>query len=179
MSIEQQRALVTGRIWQAVAKSGVDLSTLPQLEQEKLVAAITDGLLLTVDELLGEAAQRDKPAAAAAEISEGEQVVWEGRPFLSLFDHYIVTTERIRIHIGAFSKEYEDIELVRLQDIDHSQTVGERMLNIGDITLNSADSTEPVAVLRNVHNPADVREIIRRVWLDARKRYGFQFREQM
>jgi hypothetical protein len=33
--------------------------------------------------------------------------------------------------------------------------------------------------LRNVHQPEEVRELIRRAWLDARKRYGVSFREQM
>jgi hypothetical protein len=53
------------------------------------------------------------------------------------------------------------------------------MFNIGDITLRSADASRPEVILRNVANPTQVHEVIRRAWLDARKRYGIQFREQM
>jgi hypothetical protein len=178
MSIEQNRAMVVGRIWQAVAQSGVDLSSVPRDEQEKLIDTIADAVLVAADELLGEAGA-PTPTAAATPGGADEQVLWEGRPFLSLFEHYTVTTERVRISKGVLGRDNEDVELIRLQDIDYSQRMTERVVNIGDITLRSADISDPEVVLRNVANPAQVHEIIRRAWLDARKRHGFQFREQM
>jgi hypothetical protein len=172
--------MIVGRVWQAVGQSGVDLSSLPRDQQEKLVATIADGVLLAVDDLLNEIGSADRSAGQGATTgAEGEQVLWEGRPFLSLVEHYQITTERVRIHKGMIGKDVEDVELIRLQDIDHSQNLSERMFNIGDITLRSADASRPEVILRNIANPAQVHEVLRRAWLDARKRYGIQFREQM
>ncbi len=176
MNIEQTRALVIGRIWQAIARSGVDTTTLSREQQEQLVNSLADELLLTVNELLGQAAEEHQ---GATDSPDTETVLWQGRPFMSLFDLYTVTTERIRISLGAFGKDHEAVELVRLQDIDYSQTAAERLVNIGDITIRSADASDPSIVLRNVSNPSEVVEIIRRAWLDARKRYNIQFRDEM
>lgn len=174
MSIDQNRARVTAAIWQAVAQSGVDLATLPREQQDRLVAAIADGLLSTVNQMLDEVAP-----PVSAEVSGDERVLWEGRPFLSITERYVLTTERIRLYSGLIGKDIEDLELVRLQDIDFSQNAGERIFGIGDIILRGADLSAPEVVLRNVHQPEEVRELIRRAWLDARQRYGVSFREQM
>ena len=77
------------------------------------------------------------------------------------------------------AKDREDIELVRVQDIDQSQSISERLLNIGDIHLRSHDRSHPETVLRNVKGPQEVHEILRRAVLDARKRHKLTYREEM
>jgi hypothetical protein len=178
MSIDQTRATITARIWQAIAQSGVDTSSIPREQLDKLVSAVSDGVLHTLNELLDDAS----PAAQAGAddgVSGGEQLLWEGRPFLSLTEHYRVTTERVRVTKGLLGRDREDIELFRIQDIDHSQGITERMLNIGDITLRSADASQPEIVLRNIPNPEQVHEIVRRAMLDARQRHRVGFRDQL
>jgi membrane protein YdbS with pleckstrin-like domain len=174
VSLEQNRARIVATIWQAIAQSGVDLSAVPREEQDRLVATIADNLLSTVNQMLDEVAPR-----VSAEVSGEERVLWEGRPFLSITERYVLTTERVRIYRGLIGRNIDDIELVRLQDIDFTQNAGERILGIGDIHLRGADPSTPEVTLRNVHQPEEVRELIRRAWLDARKRYGVSFREQM
>ena len=174
MTLEQNRARVVAAVWQAIAQSGVDLSSVPREEQDRLVATIADNLLSTVNQMLDEVAPQ-----VSAEVSGEERVLWEGRPFLSITERYVVTTERVRIYRGLIGRTVDDIELVRLQDIDFTQNAGERILGIGDIHLRGADPSTPEVTLRNVHQPEEVRELIRRAWLDARKRYGVSFREQM
>jgi uncharacterized membrane protein YdbT with pleckstrin-like domain len=78
-----------------------------------------------------------------------------------------------------FGKDIENVELIRLQDIDISQNLSERIFNIGDIQIRSADASQPLIILRNVSQPQEVYELLRRAWLAARKRYGLQFREEM
>jgi hypothetical protein len=174
MTLEQNRARVVAAVWQAIAQSGVHLSSVPRDQQDRLVAAIADTLLPTVNQMLDEVAPR-----VSAEVSGEERVLWEGRPFLSITERYVLTTERVRIYRGLIGRNIDDIELVRLQDIDFTQNAGERILGIGDIHLRGADPSTPEVTLRNVHQPEEVRELIRRAWLDARKRYGVSFREQM
>lgn len=179
MSIDQTRAALTSRIWQAVAQSGVDTASIPSEQLDKLVGAIADGVLQTMNQMLDDVGAPVPVAEGNAAAPAEEQVLWEGRPFLSLGEYYSVTTERVRITRGLLGRDREDIELFRIQDIDHSQGLSERMLNIGDITLRSADASQPEVVLRNVSDPEQVHEIVRRAMLDARERHRVGFRDQL
>ncbi|NUM44084.1 MAG: PH domain-containing protein [Anaerolineales bacterium] len=175
MSVEKTRAHLVGSIWQALAKSGVDLSTMPQEDQVKLVNKIADHVLISVNDLL-----EDMQPAAEKVMTEGDEtILWEGRPFLSLVEKYTLTNERIKVIRGMVSRDVENYELVRIQDIDLSQNLSERMMGIGDITIRGADSSEPTIVIRNISDPEKVYEIMRRAWLEARKKHGLQFREYM
>ena len=175
MSIEKTRAQVIGSVWQALAKSGVDLSSIPQEEQARLVNKIADHILVSVNDLLDEMQPPSEKTAAEGD----ETVLWEGRPFLSLVEKYVLTNERLKIVRGMFSRDVENYELVRMQDIDLSQNVSERVMGIGDITIRGHDASEPNVVLRNIPKPEEVYETMRRAWLEARKKHGLQFREYM
>jgi hypothetical protein len=188
MTIDKIRAQLVSSIWQSVAQSGVDLSTISQEDQEKLVRGITDRVMVTMNSMLDEVVQTEAqiPPAAKVEISQEEPgaehdevVIWEDRPFMSLVEKYILTNERIKIVHGLLSRQVENFELVRVQDIDFKQNVGERVLGIGDISIRGHDPSTPVITLRNVQNPEEVYEKMRRAWMEARKRHGLQFREYM
>lgn len=176
MSIEQSHSRLTASIWQAIAQSGVDLTAVPQEEQQKLVATITDNVLIAMDALLDEV---PTPQAEPEEDEMEEKVLWQGRPFLSLVENYTLTNERIKIVHGFVSRDVENFELIRVQDIDLKQTVGERMLGIGDIAIRGQDASQPLITLRNISKPDVVYETLRRAWLESRKRHGLQFREYM
>jgi hypothetical protein len=182
-STQEIRARVRGRVWQAFAQAGVSAAPLSAERLEALVDEITDGVLLEVDDALEPPAPADQPAANAAPAAEGaigdEEVLWEGRPFLSLTERYTVTTERLRVERGLLGRDREDLELVRIQDIDHTQTLGERMVRLGDVHVRGHDASHPEITLRNVKDPEGVHELIRRAVLDARKRSNFAFREEM
>jgi len=177
MSVEKVRAQVTAGVWQAIAQSNVDLSSIPQEKQEILVRKIADSVLVTFDEMMGDAYQANPPDEI--EIEGDEQVLWKGRPFLSLVESYVITSERLKIITGMVSRHVENFELIRVQDIDFKQNVGERILGLGDITIQGHDVSDPAIVLRNIAKPEEIYELLRKAWLDARKRYGLQFREYM
>jgi hypothetical protein len=181
------KALVTGRVWQAIAQSGVDLSLLSREQQEQLVHVLTESMLVTIDEILDTVDRPPTPSpmaaptagVAARDDDEEERILWEGRPFLSLVERYIITTERVRIQTGLLSNAFDDLELIRIQDIDFSQHLTERMLNIGDLLIHSANASQREVMLRNIKDPSQVHEILRRAMINARKRYGLAFREEM
>ena len=56
MAIEKIRTQLISSIWQAVAQSGVDLSAVPQDQQEKLIGKIADNVMVTMDSILEEEA---------------------------------------------------------------------------------------------------------------------------
>ena len=183
MSLAETEAKLKASIWQAVAQSGVDASDLPEGTLDKLVGAITGGVLKEMDDMLSEAS--GKPAATrlaetdAADDEDDERILWEGRPFLSLRVYYQITSERVRITEGLLGKEHEDIELVRIQDVDHKQALTERMFNIGDVYIRSHDPSQPEVTLNNVSNPSEVHEILRRAILKARQKHHLSYREEM
>jgi hypothetical protein len=182
MSLSEMRVRVKASIWQAIAQSGVDVSAVPTADMDKLVVGITDAVLQEMNEMLGEiggASDSVMPNQPVSGEDDDEAMLWEGRPFLSLRVHYKITSERVRLTEGLLGKEREDIELVRIQDVDHKQNLTERMLNIVDVYIRSHDPSHPEVVLQNVTNPMEVHEILRRAVLKARKKYNLSYREEM
>ena len=177
MSIDKVRASVKGSVWRGIAQSGADLSSLSPDQQNQMVDGVTDSVLLAVNEVMEEAQKSGRPAEV--ELEGEETLLWEGRPFLSLVEFYTLTNERIKVVKGMFGKDIENLELIRIQDIDVSQNMSERIFNVGDILIRGADPSQPQVTLRNVAQPQEVYERLRRAWLAARKRYGLQFREEM
>jgi hypothetical protein len=111
--------------------------------------------------------------------SDEEVLLWRGRPYLSIGTRYELTTQRLRIYRGILSNNFDEIELVRVKDSKVKQHMGERMLDVGDITIISADSSTPEFILHNVRNPLDVRELLRKAVKDEKARRGVFFREDI
>jgi hypothetical protein len=179
MSVDTYQAKVKSSIWQAIALSGFPINTVPMEQQNKFVDHLTDNLLVMVNDLLDDVS---KPAIAAktnVELEEEEKIIWEGRPFLSLVENYTLTNERIKIITGLIGKDIQNYELIRVQDIDIVQNVSERVMGIGDIFIKGADQSSPTIVLRNIHDPQEVYELLRKAWLAARKKYGLIFRDEL
>ncbi len=189
MSLNEAHARIKSRIWQAVAQSDFDMSTMDKATVETLVDLTTEAALLEMDGMISSSLKgeqkSDAEIKAEAVVDEDvfdnnkEDILWEGRPFLSLVMHYTITDERIRITEGLVGKARDNVELVRIQDMSYSQTVTERMFNLGDITISSHDASRPTIILRNVQDPESIYEILRRAVLNARKKHGFTYREEM
>lgn len=182
MTIDEARARIKAHVWQTLAQSDLEIKNLPESDLEDLVELVTDAALLEIDTEIGKTLQPAKEETESGdetEEEEGERILWEGRPLLSISTRYVITNERVRLIEGLLGKEREDIELVRIQDIDHKQSVGERLLKVGDIFIRSHDASHPAAELRNVKDPETVHEILRRAVLSAREKHGLRFREEM
>jgi hypothetical protein len=188
MTSQEVHARVKARIWQTIAQSDFSLTELPKEKLDTLVNIATESALLELDSYLQRTVEPDVAAAISAnkpaintsvDATGDEEVLWEGRPFLSISTHYTITSERLRIVEGVFGKEREDIELIRIQDIDIRQTFRERLLNLGDILIAGHDATRPKTILNNIKDPETVHELMRRAILAARKKHGLVYREVM
>lgn len=74
---------------------------------------------------------------------------------------YTITTQRVMIERGLLSKALTEIDLRYVDDTQFTQGVSDRLLGIGNVTLVSSDKTLPVYVLHGVHDPRNIRELIR------------------
>ncbi len=182
MTLTEIESRVKAQAWQAIAQSDIDLSAVPRSELEKLVELVTDATIAALDDEIGLAF--DEKQIDTSEWMEGidpnaEKVLWEGRPLLSITTHYVITNQRVRIIHGLLGKEKEDIELVRIQDMDQKQTLRERVLSVGDVIIRSHDPSDPKIVLNNIHEPEQVHQILRQAVLEARDKYRLTYREEM
>jgi hypothetical protein len=180
---KEAQARIKSRIWQSIAQSELDLGSLDKNTLESLVDLVTTEALLEMDDQLGESWSEGKllePAAGNDEQgNDVEEVLWEGRPFLSISLYYRITNERVHIAEGFFGKVHHNIELIRIQDIDYSQSFSERLLNLGDINIRSHDPNSPSFSLNNVKEPQEVFNILRHAVREARKDQKLSFQEEM
>lgn len=180
MSANDTQARIKAQIWKAIAQGDLDVAGIEKEKLNNLVEFIIDTAMVELDDEMEKSVGADRPKTISLSPGEEEeQILWEGRPLLSLSLHYIITNERVRITEGILGKSRENLELIRVQDVDYSQKLSERMMNIGDITIRSHDPSHPVIVLQNIKEPEKVQEIIRRAVLNARKKYNLVYREQM
>lgn len=195
MQRDQLRKIVTEQVYNSLSDSGVEITAIPSGQLRALVEALADGLFAALAAIEQEG---DIPVTAAAPRSTSsiptperpglinptgdtyeEVTIWQGRPYLSIGVRYELTNQRLKIHRGILGNQLEELELIRVKDSNVKQHVGERMLNIGDITVISADPTTPEIVLQNVHDPLYVRELIRKAVLDEKARRGLYYREDI
>lgn len=74
---------------------------------------------------------------------------------------YRVTNQRVIVEQGIFSKTVDEIDLRYVDDSNFSQSLADRILGIGNVTLLSSDTSSPRYLLRSIKDPRGVRELIR------------------
>ncbi len=183
MDRNQVRQVLTAQFYQSLAENNVQVQSIPQNELQGIVNALADGVFAAVAAIEAEA---DVPPATSrtaslnitTEASDVEEKLWRGRPYLSIGTIYELTTQRLRIIHGIFGNSIEEIELVRVKDTHVKQHIGERMLDVGDITIFSEDPSQPEVMLHNVRDPLQVRELIRTATNHEKERRGVRYREE-
>ena len=75
---------------------------------------------------------------------------------------YRLTTHRLFKETGLLSRDMNEIELVRVDDVSVHQNVIQRIFNVGTITVIAPhDQTEPRLEMVGIENPIEVKEQIR------------------
>ncbi len=123
----------------------------------------------------------------AAPAPEAEKTLWEGKPSgltARMLDKaklnattFILTNQRIIVKSGLIAKKQDEIELVRVQDIQLRQDLKDRVLGVGDILVFSTDRTTPALELIDVRDAFEVREKIRTAVREEKHRLGTNYRE--
>ena len=67
--------------------------------------------------------------------------------------------DRLRYESGLFSKTTRTIELVKVQDVRVEQSLGQRMVNLGDLSLETAGGTSRIEI-DSIDSPQEAAEHI-------------------
>ena len=81
---------------------------------------------------------------------------------------YELTSQRLRMRSGVFNKKLEEIELYRVRDYRLDQPFFLRLFSLGNIILESSDTTAPVFPIAATPSPCARRFAPR--WRNARTR---------
>jgi membrane protein YdbS with pleckstrin-like domain len=74
---------------------------------------------------------------------------------------YTITSQRVMFEQGILSKSLNEIDLRSIDDTQFFQSFMDRLLGIGNVSLVSSDKALPMTMLRGVHDPRKLRELIR------------------
>ena len=69
---------------------------------------------------------------------------------------YTITTRRLNIKRGIFSREIQETRLERVQNVNYRQSVYQRVMQIGDVDFDTAATDDYNFVFYGVADPADV-----------------------
>ncbi|MEK5436052.1 MULTISPECIES: PH domain-containing protein [Paenibacillus] len=118
-----------------------------------------------------------------------EVVLWKGKP-ASISDRlkgivrlntttYTITSQRIMVKTGLIGKNVEEIELLRVRDLSVAQSIMDRMLGIGTLTVFSDDASAPQLLFRKIHDAQTVKDILRKAVRDEKIANNISYREQI
>ncbi|WP_339319487.1 PH domain-containing protein [Paenibacillus sp. FSL R10-2734] len=118
-----------------------------------------------------------------------EVVLWKGKP-ASISDRlkgiirlntttYTITSQRIMVKTGLIGKNVEEIELLRVRDLSVEQSIMDRMLGIGSLTVFSDDASAPQLLFRKIHDAPTVKDVLRKAVRDEKIANNISYREQI
>ncbi|MEK3749221.1 PH domain-containing protein [Paenibacillus sp. FSL E2-8871] len=118
-----------------------------------------------------------------------EVVLWKGKP-ASISDRlkgivrlntttYTITSQRIMVKTGLIGKNVEEIELLRVRDLSVAQSIMDRMLGIGTLTVFSDDASAPQLLFRKIHDAQTVKDVLRKAVRDEKIANNISYREQI
>ncbi|MEK4881476.1 MULTISPECIES: PH domain-containing protein [Paenibacillus] len=118
-----------------------------------------------------------------------EVVLWKGKP-AGISDRlkgivglnttsYTITSQRIMVKTGLIGKNVEEIELLRVRDLSVKQSIMDRMLGIGSLTVFSDDASAPQLLFRKIHDAQTVKDVLRKAVRDEKIANNISYREQI
>lgn len=85
---------------------------------------------------------------------------------------YRVTNYRIDYERGMFSKDIDTLELWHVEDLRFHQSLMDRLLGVGDVTVISHDETMPMLVLRSLPQPRQLYEQLKQRVIAVKRQRG-------
>ncbi|MGM0641825.1 MAG: PH domain-containing protein [Thermotogota bacterium] len=95
----------------------------------------------------------------------------------SKYTKYQITSHRLVVEKGIFSKSKDNLELYRLQDFEIRKPFLMRLMGYGYLNIHTSDKTSPLITIYGIKNIEKLAEDLRKTSNIERKRHGVSIRE--
>ncbi len=100
------------------------------------------------------------------EFVERKRWLFLGLPFT--FTKYIVKEDMITIEAGFLKKVENDCYMYKVQDVEHTASLIERIFGMGTVVCYTGDTTHPRLVLEHIRNSKALKDFILKQSEEAR-----------
>ena len=102
----------------------------------------------------------------SVEFVEKKRWLFLGLPFT--FTKYMIKEDMITVDTGVFTKVENDCYLYKVQDVEHTASIWERMVGLGTIVCYTGDTTHPKLLIEHIRNSKQIKEFILKESEEAR-----------
>jgi len=92
------------------------------------------------------------------EFVERKRWVFLGLPFT--FTKYTIKEDMITMDEGLLKTVENDCYMYKVQDVEHSASLAEKIFGLGTVTCFTGDTTHPTLVLRHIKHSKEVKDYI-------------------
>ena len=78
------------------------------------------------------------------------------------FTRYSLSEDRLFCETGLLNLKADEVLLYRVQDLELTISLGQRIFGVGTVCVHSSDKSIPHLDLKNVKHPREVKELIHR-----------------
>ena len=100
------------------------------------------------------------------EFMERKRWLFLGLPFT--FTKYTIREDMITIDTGLFKTVENDCYMYKVQDVQHTATLMEKLFRLGTVICHTGDTTHPQLVLEHIRNSRAIKDFILRESEEAR-----------
>ena len=100
------------------------------------------------------------------EFVEKKRWLFLGLPFT--FTKYVIKEDMITVDTGVFTKVENDCYMYKVQDVEHTASIWERMVGLGTIVCYTGDTTHPKLLIEHIRNSKAIKEFILKESEEAR-----------
>lgn len=100
------------------------------------------------------------------EFVERKRWLFLGLPFT--FTKYNIKEDMITVNAGFLKRVENDCYMYKVQDVQHTATLMERMFHLGTITCFTGDTTHPKLILEHIRNSRAIKDFILKESEEAR-----------
>ena len=102
----------------------------------------------------------------SVECVEKKRWLFLGLPFT--FTKYVIKEDMITVDTGVFTKVENDCYMYKVQDVEHTASIWERMAGLGTIVCYTGDTTHPKLLIEHIRNSKAIKEFILKESEEAR-----------
>ena len=100
------------------------------------------------------------------EFVEKKRWLFLGLPFT--FTKYVIKEDMITVDTGVFTKVENDCYMYKVQDVEHTASIWERIAGLGTIVCYTGDTTHPKLLIEHIRNSKAIKEFILKESEEAR-----------